>query len=153
MELHEKHAGRIKNVCVLVILINVFLIADKHSTLGLCLSVPAAIVMVYVYFNEKKRCNMCGPSAYNSYLEYAAVFPEIAEILNTAGVKAKVKNAKDGISVKVDFNEHEADLNDGEGVRDTWSLNIGSTIIDLNLPVENRDAKAITSALLKAMGK
>jgi hypothetical protein len=38
---------------------------------------------------------MCSPWAYNEFLEYGKVFPEIVGILKTHGVKAKVKPTKD----------------------------------------------------------
>jgi hypothetical protein len=41
--------------------------------------------------------------------------------------------------------------NDGE--RDNWSIDLGGEVIELDIPVENRDAKAIAAALLKARGK
>jgi hypothetical protein len=34
-----------------------------------------------------------------------------------------------------------------------WSVNLGEEVITLDIPVENRDAKAITAAFLKAIGK
>ena len=40
--------------------------------------------------------------------------------------------------------------NDGE--RDNWSIDFGGEVIELNIPVDNRDAKVITAALLKAAG-
>jgi hypothetical protein len=97
---------------------------------------------------------MCGPWAYDSYLEYAAVFSEIADLLNASGVKAKVKDNDDktGLLVKVALpHQTTAVLNDGE--RDNWSIDIGGEVIELDIPVENRDAKAIAAALLKAIGK
>lgn len=97
---------------------------------------------------------MCGLWAYESYLEYAAVFPEIADILNASGVKANVKDNKDetGLLVEVALPDRTAVLNDGE--RDNWSIiDLGGEIIELDIPVENRDAKAIATALLKAIGK
>jgi len=42
-------------------------------------------------------------------------------------------------------------LSDGE--RDNWSIDLGGEVIELDIPVENRDAKAIATALLKAIGK
>lgn len=42
-------------------------------------------------------------------------------------------------------------LNDGE--RDNWSIDLGGEVIELGIPVENRDANAIGAAFLKAIGK
>lgn len=97
---------------------------------------------------------MCGPWAHDSYLEYAAVFTEIADLLNESGIKAKVKdNAdKNGLVVEVTLPDHTAAvLDESEG--DNWSLNLGRKVIKLGIPVENRDAKAIAAAFLKAIGK
>lgn len=97
---------------------------------------------------------MCGPTAYWQYLEYTKVFSEVADILNASGVKAKVKDNKDktGLLVKVALPDRTtAVLNDGE--RDNWSIDLDGELIDLGIPVENRDAKAIAAALLKAIGK
>ena len=97
---------------------------------------------------------MSGLSAYKSYLEYAEVFPEIANILHASGVKARVKNNSDknGLIVKITQPNRTVTLNDGE--RDSWSIiDIGGEIIELDIPVENRDAKAIATALLKVIGK
>ena len=87
-------------------------------------------------------------------MEYAAVFPEIADLLNASGIKAEVKNNRDknGLLVEVTLTDRTGELNDGE--RDNWSIiGVGGEIIELDIPVENRDAKAIASALLKAIGK
>jgi len=96
---------------------------------------------------------MCGLWAYESYLEYAAVFPEIADILNASGVKAKVRNNKDknGLVVKVTFSDRAGELSDGD--RDNWSIDFGGEIVELNIPVQNRDAKAIAAAVLTIIGK
>ena len=96
---------------------------------------------------------MCSPWAHESYLEYAAVFPQIADILNASGVKAEVKDNKDknGLVVKVTLPDRTGELNDGE--RDNWSIDLGGEVIELDIPVENRDAKAIATALLKAIGR
>jgi hypothetical protein len=97
---------------------------------------------------------MCGPWAHDSYLEYAAVFPQIADLLNASGVKAEVKDNADktGLLVKVALpHQTTAVLNDGE--RDNWSIDLGGEVIELGIPVQNRDAKVIASALLKAIGK
>jgi hypothetical protein len=97
---------------------------------------------------------MCSPWAYNDFLEYAAVFPAIADILKTHGVKAKVKPTKDktGYFVQVALPDRTtAVLDESEG--DNWSINLGGKVIRLDIPVENRDAKAIAAALLKALGK
>ncbi len=97
---------------------------------------------------------MCSPWAYDSYLEYAAVFPEIVDLLEASGVKAKVKDNADktGLLVKVTLSDRTAAvLSDGE--RDNWSISLGEEVIEFDIPVENRDAKAIAAALLKAIGK
>lgn len=96
---------------------------------------------------------MCGPWAYDSYLEYAAVFPEIVDILNASGIKAKVKENYDktGLLVEVTLPNRTVVLNDGE--RDNWSIDTSGEVIELDIPVQNRDAKAIATALLKAIGK
>jgi hypothetical protein len=97
---------------------------------------------------------MCSPWAHDSYLEYAEVFPEIADILNTSGVKAKVKDNADktGLLVKVTLPDRTtAVLDESEG--DNWSINLGGKVIQLDIPVENRDARAIAAALLKVVGK
>ena len=96
---------------------------------------------------------MCGPWAYESYLEYAAVFPEIADILKTHGIKARVKNNKEknGLVIKLTLSDRTGELNDGE--RDNWSIDFDGEVIELDIPVENRDAKAISAAVLKAIGK
>ncbi len=97
---------------------------------------------------------MCGLWAHDSYLEYAAVFPEIADILNASGVKAKVKENKEknGLVVRVTFPDRTtAVLDESEG--DNWSINLGGKVIKLDIPIESRDAKAITAAVLKALGK
>ena len=97
---------------------------------------------------------MCGPWAHESYLRYAAVFPEIADILKASGVKAKVKDNKEknGLIVKVTLpNRATAVLDESEG--DNWSINLGGKVIKLDIPVENRDATAIAAAVLNALGK
>lgn len=95
---------------------------------------------------------MCSPWAYESFLKYGEVFPKIADLLNASGVKAKVKDNPDktGFLVKVTLpNRTLAVLHeDGEH----WSVNLGGKVITLDIPVENRDAKAITAAFLKAVG-
>jgi hypothetical protein len=97
---------------------------------------------------------MCGQWAYKSYLEYAAVFSEIADLLKAAGVKAKVKDNADktGLVVKVALPDRTAVLNDGE--HDNWSIHFNDgEIVELSIPVENRDANAIATAVLKIVGK
>ena len=97
---------------------------------------------------------MCGTWAYNKYREYAAVFPAIVDILSASGVKAEVEDNADktGLLVKVALpHQTTAVLNDGE--RDNWSIDLGGEVIELGIPVENRDATAIAAALLKAIGK
>jgi hypothetical protein len=95
---------------------------------------------------------MCGLWAYESWLEYAEVFPEIADILNASKFKATVKDNKDrnGLIVIVSFDGCTGQLNDGE--RDNWSIiDLGGEIVELDIPVQNRDARAIASAVLKAI--
>lgn len=96
---------------------------------------------------------MCGPWAYEAFLKYGEVFPKIADLLNASGVKAQVKDNSDktGFIVKVTLpNRTVAVLReDGEH----WSVNLGGRVITLNIPVEIRNAKAITAAFLKAVGK
>jgi len=102
---------------------------------------------------EKGR-TMCGPWAYDSYLEYAAVFAEIADLLNASGVKAEVKDNDDktGFLVKATLPDRTtAVLDESEG--DNWSINLGGKVIKLDISVENRDAKAIADAVLKIVGK
>jgi hypothetical protein len=85
-------------------------------------------------------------------LEYSAVFPEIANLLNTSGFKAKVEHTKDktGFFVQVVLSDGKtAVLDEGEG--DNWSISVGGKVIRLDIPVENRDAKAI--AAIKIVGK
>jgi len=96
---------------------------------------------------------MCSPWAYWEYLEYAKVFPEIADILHASGVKARVKDNADktGLLVKVALTHHTTAVLSEDG--EHWSVNLGGKIITLDIPVENRDAKAIAAAFLKAIGK
>lgn len=97
---------------------------------------------------------MCSPWAHESFLEYSAVFPMIVDILKTHGVKAKVKPTKDktGFFVQVVLPDRtSAVLDESEG--DNWSIKLGGKVITLNIPVETRDAKALASALLRAIGK
>ena len=97
---------------------------------------------------------MCGTWAYNDFQKYAAVFPEIVDILSASGVKAEVRDNADktGLLVKIALaHQTTAVLNDGE--RDNWSIDLGGEVIELGIPVENRDATAIAAALLKAIGK
>lgn len=92
---------------------------------------------------------MCGTSAYANFQEYAAVFPKIVDVLKASGVKAKVESTKDkaGFLVKVTL---PAAVLSEEG---NWSVDLDGELIDLGIPVENRDAKAIAAALLKTIGK
>jgi hypothetical protein len=95
---------------------------------------------------------MCGATAFENYLEYTAVFPEIVDLLNASSLKARAKNSKTGILVNVVLpNRTIAVLSDGE--RDNWSINLNGEVIELSIPVQNRDAKEITAALLKALGE
>jgi hypothetical protein len=96
---------------------------------------------------------MCGMDAYNSYLEYAAVFPKIAELLMAAGIKAKVKDNRDktGLVVQVTLADRTGELNDCRC--DNWSITFGGVDTELDIPVENRDANVIVAALLKVIGK
>ena len=103
---------------------------------------------------NERGMTMCGPWAHESYLEYAAVFPEIADLLNASGVKAEVKDNADktGLLVKVTLPDRTtAVLDESEG--DNWSINLSGKVIKLDIPVENRDAKAIAAAVLKIVGK
>jgi hypothetical protein len=96
---------------------------------------------------------MCNPWAHESFLRYGEVFHKIADILNASGIKAQVKDNADktGFIVKVTLpNRPVAVLReDGEH----WNVNLGGKVITLNIPVQNRNAKAITAAFLKAVGK
>ena len=96
---------------------------------------------------------MSGPWAYDRYQEYAAVFPKIADVLNASGVTAEVMDNKDqtGLVVKVVAAGITAVLNDDR--RDNWSIDIGGQVIELDIPVQKRNAKAIAAAFLKAIGK
>ena len=98
---------------------------------------------------------MCGPWVYESFLEYGAVFPEIAAILKASGVKATVKNNKDktGFIVKVVLPNHTSAVLSEDGKQGNWSIDLGGKVIELDIPVENREAKAIAAAFLKAVGK
>jgi hypothetical protein len=97
--------------------------------------------------------DMCSPWTYQRFLEYGEVFPEIANLLKASGVKAKVKDNADktGFLVEITLpNCTTAVLDESEG--DNWSINFGGKVIRLGIPVENRDAKAIIAAVLKALG-
>jgi hypothetical protein len=97
---------------------------------------------------------MCSPWAYENWREYAAVFREIADILNASGIKARVKyNAdKTGLLDKLTLPDRTiAVLDESDG--DNWSINVGGKVIKLDIPVENRDAKAIAAAVLKIAGR
>lgn len=95
---------------------------------------------------------MGNPWAYQRFLEYGAVFPEIADLLKASGVEAKVHDNADktGFLVKVTLpNRTVAVLSE----ENNWSVDIDGQLIDLGIPVENRDAKEIAAAFLKAIGK
>lgn len=97
---------------------------------------------------------MCGHWAHERYLEYAAVFPEIADLLNVSGVNAQVKgNAeRTGFLVTLTLPDGStAVLDESEG--NNWSINVSGKVIKLDIPVENRDATAIAAAVLKIAGK
>jgi hypothetical protein len=96
---------------------------------------------------------MCAPWAYDRYLEYSAVFPEIADLLKASGVKAKVKDNDDktGLLVKITLPNRTVAVLSEDG--EHWSVNLVGKTITLKIPVENRDAEAITAAFLKALGK
>jgi hypothetical protein len=100
-----------------------------------------------------KGMTMCSPWAYESWLEYAAVFPEIADLLNASGVKARVKDNADktGFLVKVTLPNRTVAVLSEDG--EHWSVNLSGKVITLDIPVENRDATAIVAAVLKAIGK
>ena len=97
---------------------------------------------------------MCNPWARDRYLEYAAVFQEIAEILTTSGVKARVKDNADNTGLLVEMTLRDGrtavlDESDGEN----WSIAMGGTVVRLDVPVESRDAKIITAAVLQVVRK
>jgi hypothetical protein len=96
---------------------------------------------------------MCGNWAYESYQEYSAVFPEIAEILNASGIEATVKENYDktGLLVEVTLPNRTVTVLSEDG--EHWSIDLGGSVIELGIPVENRDATAIVAAVLKAIGK
>ena len=97
---------------------------------------------------------MCGPWAHDKYLEYAAVFPEIAALLIASDVEARVNDNADktGLLVALTLpNGRTAVLSESEG--DNWSIDIGGKVVRLDIPVENRHAKAISAAVLKIVGK
>lgn len=97
---------------------------------------------------------MCNPWAHERYLEYAAVFPDIADLLNASGLKARVgENAdKTGLFVILTLPDgNTAVLDESEG--DDWSISLGGNVVGLDIPVENRDGKAIAAAALKLVGK
>jgi hypothetical protein len=96
---------------------------------------------------------MCGLWAYEKFLEYSEVFPKIADLLNASGVKAKVKDNTDktGFLVEVTLPNRTVAVLSEEG--EHWSVNLGGKVITLDIPVENRDAKIIAAALLKAIGE
>lgn len=97
---------------------------------------------------------MCGLWAYESFLEYSEVFPQIADLLNASGVVAKVKDNADktGLFVEIALPDRTAMLNDGE--RDNWSIiGLGGEIVELDIPVQVRDAEAIAAAVLTIIGK
>lgn len=97
---------------------------------------------------------MRNPWAYESFLKYGEVFPKIADLLNASGVKAEVKDNADqtGFLVRVTLPDRTtAVLDESEG--DNWSINLGGKVNKLDIPVENRDAKAIAAAVLNAIGK
>jgi uncharacterized lipoprotein NlpE involved in copper resistance len=99
-----------------------------------------------------KGNDMGSPWAYQRFLEYGAVFPEIAELLNASGVKAEVQDNADktGLLVEVTLPNRSVAVLSEEG---HWSVHIDGNATDLGIPVENRDAKAIAAALLKTIGK
>ena len=99
-----------------------------------------------------KGNGMCNPWAYQRFLEYGAVFPEIADLLKASGVKAKVRDNADktGFVIKVTLPNRTVAVLSEDG---NWNVDLDGELIDLGIPVENRDAKAITSVLLKAIGK
>jgi hypothetical protein len=94
---------------------------------------------------------MCGTRAYDKFQEYAAVFPQIVDILRASGVEAKVESTKDKTGFLVEATFPAAVLSEESG--DNWSVDLDGELIDLGIPVENRDARAIAVALLKAIGK
>ena len=93
---------------------------------------------------------MCGPLAYNNFLEYKAVFSKIADILKTHGVKAMVKptNDKTGFFVQVVLPDRHTAVLSEDGEQGNWSINLGGKVIELDIPVETRDAEALAAVLL-----
>jgi hypothetical protein len=98
---------------------------------------------------------MCSPWAYKAFLEYEAVFLEIAEILKASGVKAKVKDTADktGKLIKVTVPGKRIAVLNEEGKNGNWNVDLDGNVVELDIPVENRDAKAIAAVFLKAIGK
>lgn len=94
---------------------------------------------------------MCNPWAYQQYLEYGAVFPQIVDILKSSGIEAKVETTKDNTGFFIKVMLPDAVLSEESG--ENWSVDLGGKVIALGIPVENRDAKAIAAALLKIIGK
>src|ERR1039457_5733860 len=99
----------------------------------------------------KGGMTLCGTWAYDKFQEYAAVFPEIVDTLKASGVEAKVASTKDktGFLDKVALPDRNTAVFSEES-GDNWSVDLDGELIDLCIPVENRDAKAIAAALLKA---
>lgn len=96
---------------------------------------------------------MCSPWAYENWLEYSAVFPLIATLLNASGVTAQVEDNADktGLLVRLTLPDGRAAvLDESEG--DNWSIDIGGKAIRLDIPVESRDAKAIAAAVRRILG-
>ena len=97
---------------------------------------------------------MSTPWARDRYLEYAAVFPKIAALLNASGVRAQVKDNDDKTGLLVTLTLPDgitAVLDESEG--DCWSIGMGGKVIKLDITVENRDAEAIAAAVVKIFGK
>lgn len=96
---------------------------------------------------------MCGLWSYESFLEYSEVFPKIADLLNASGVVARVKDNADktGLLVEIALPDRTAILNDGE--RDNWSMDSGGEVIELDIPVQVRNAESIAAEVLKIVGK
>jgi hypothetical protein len=91
--------------------------------------------------------------AYERFLEYSEVFRKISDLLNASCFKAKVKDNTDktGFLVEVTLPNRTVAVLSEEGGH--WSVNLGGKVITLDIPVENRDAKAIAAAVLKIAGK
>jgi len=98
---------------------------------------------------------MCGSWAYLDFLEYTKVFIEVADILKASGIKAKVIDTADktGKLVKVTLPGKRIAVLGEEGKKGNWSIELGEEVIELDISAENRDAKVLAAAFLKAIGR